>query len=170
MPKGGTIELSAENMALNKTQSLGKGLPLTAGNYIRVAVTDHGSGIPKEHLEKIFDPFFTTKINAHGLGVPTAFSIARQHGGHLSVESKAGSGSAFYLYLPASAPKQDKKEAIQAAGKARILVMDDEVGVRAIAGRMLKHIGYEDVEFAEDGVEAIKLYNCLLYTSPSPRD
>ena len=158
MPKGGTIELSAENMALNKTQSLGKGLPLTAGNYIRVAVTDHGSGIPKEHLEKIFDPFFSTKINAHGLGVPTSFTIARQHGGHLSVQSKVGAGSTFYFYLPASAQKQDKKKAIKADGKARILVMDDEKGVREIAGRMLKHLGYPDVEFAGDGAEAIKLY------------
>jgi PAS domain S-box-containing protein len=162
MPAGGTIELLAENIALNKTPDPGKRMPIKAGDYIRVAVTDHGSGIPKEHLEKIFDPFFTTKINAIGLGVATAFSIARQHGGHLSVESEVGSGSTFYLYLPASAPKQDKKKAIKATGKARILVMDDEQGVREIAGRMLKHIGYEDVEFAEDGAEAIKLYKAAM--------
>ncbi len=158
MPAGGTIELSAENIAINKTQRLGKGLPIIAGDYVRVAITDHGSGIPKEHLEKIFDPFFTTKINAIGLGVATAFSIARQHGGHLSVESKVGSGSTFYLYLPASAPKQAIKDQVKPAVKARILVMDDEQGVREVAGRMLKHIGYEDVECAADGAEAIKLY------------
>jgi len=162
MPKGGTIEVRAENMALNKTQDPGKGMPLRAGDYIRIAVTDHGSGIPQEHLEKIFDPFFTTKINAHGLGVPTSFSIARQHGGHLSVESEVGSGSTFYLYLPASAPKQAEKKAVKAAGKARILVMDDEVGVRVIAGRVLKHIGYDDVEFAGEGAEAIELYKASM--------
>jgi PAS domain S-box-containing protein len=162
MPAGGTIELRAENIALNKTQGPGKGMPVKAGDYIRVAITDHGTGIPKEHLEKIFDPFFSTKINAIGLGVPTSFSIARQHGGHLSVESEVGSGSTFYLYLPASAPKQAKKEAIKAAGKARILVMDDEQGVREVAGRMLTHIGYEDVEYAADGAAAIKLYKSAM--------
>jgi DNA-binding NtrC family response regulator len=78
------------------------------------------------------------------------------------VESEVGSGSTFYLYLPASAPKQAKKKAIKAAGKSRILVMDDEQGVREIAGRMLKHIGYADVEFAEHGAEAIKLYKTAM--------
>ena len=166
MPTGGTIELLAENMALSKTQSLGRGLPINAGDYIRITVTDHGSGIPADHLEKIFDPFFTTKQKGSGLGLATSFSIARRHGGHLSVESKVGSGSTFYLYLPASlktvTPEQAKKEQVKPAGKARILVMDDEEEIREIAGRMLKHIGYQDVEFAIDGAEAIKLYKAAM--------
>jgi PAS domain S-box-containing protein len=166
MHAGGTVELTAENMALSKTQSLGKGLPLEKGNYIRITVTDHGTGIPADHLEKIFDPFFTTKKAGTGLGLATSFSIARNHGGHISVESVVGDGSTFYLYLPAStqtsAPKQDKKAAVKASGKTRILVMDDEQWIRDIAGRMLKHIGYEDVEFAEDGAEAIKLYKAAM--------
>jgi PAS domain S-box-containing protein len=169
MPGGGAIKLTAENLALSETQSLGRGLPLNSGDYVRISVTDHGSGIPAEHLEKIFDPFFTTKQKGSGLGLATSFSIARQHGGHLSVESEAGSGSTFYLYLPASTqkvtPKQDKrdkKEKIKPAGKARILVMDDEQGVREVAGRMLTHIGYQDVEFAADGAAAIKLYKAAM--------
>jgi CheY-like chemotaxis protein len=166
MPAGGTIELTAENMAINGTGSPGKGLPVIAGDYVRIAVADHGSGIPAENLEKIFDPFFTTKQKGNGLGLATSFSIARNHGGHISVESEPGAGSTFYLYLPAStqtaAPKQAKTAAKKSAGKARILVMDDEQGVREIAGRMLKHIGYEDVEFAEHGAEAIKLYKAAI--------
>ena len=166
MPAGGTIELRAENIALSETQKLGKELPLKAGKYIRITVADNGSGISKEHLEKIFDPFFTTKKTGTGLGLATSFSIARNHGGHLSVESVIGTGSTFYLYLPASlqksAPEQDKQGQIKPVGKARILVMDDEQGIREIAGRMLKHIGYEDVEFTEDGAEAIKLYKAAM--------
>jgi CheY-like chemotaxis protein len=166
MHAGGTIEILAENMALSETQSLGRGLPVIAGNYVRIAVADHGTGIPVENMEKIFDPFFSTKKKGSGLGLATSFSIARQHGGHISVESKVGSGSTFYLYLPASTQtataKQDKKEALKAVGKARILVMDDEPGVRDVAVRMLKHIGYEDVEFAEHGAEAIKMYKAAM--------
>ena len=166
MPSGGTIEVTAENMALDITQNIGSGLPLKEGDYIRIAVSDHGSGIDAEHLDKIFDPFFTTKQTGSGLGLATAFSIARNHGGHLSVESKVGAGATFYLYLPASretaTPKQVKKEAGKPAGKARILVMDDEQGVREIAGRMLQHLGYQDVEFATDGADAIKLYKAAM--------
>ncbi len=166
MPTGGSIELRAENIALSETRSLGRGLPIKAGNYIRIAVADHGSGIPAEHLARIFDPYFTTKQKGSGLGLATSFSIARNHGGHLSVESELGAGSTFYLYLPASmqtsSPKQAKKEQVKPAGQARILVMDDEEDIREVAGRMLKHIGYEDIEFATDGAEAIKLYKAAM--------
>jgi PAS domain S-box-containing protein len=166
MPAGGSIEINAENIALSKTQSLGRGLPLKEGDYVRIAITDHGIGIPEDHLEKIFDPFFTTKQKGNGMGLAISFSIARQHGGHISVESELGTGSSFYLYLPASTetvtPEHAEKKAIKPAGKARILVMDDEKGVREIAGRLLKHIGYKDIEFAEDGAEAIKLYKAAM--------
>lgn len=166
MPAGGTMELSAENMTISEQQSLGKGLPLTAGNYVRIAVADHGSGIPAGNLGKIFEPFFTTRQNASGMGLATAFSIVRQHGGHLSVESKEGAGSTFYVYLPASvatpAMKRNIKGVAGQTGKARILMMDDEKTVRDIAGRMLKHIGYINVEFAADGVEAVNLYKAAM--------
>ncbi|MGD0854803.1 MAG: PAS domain S-box protein [Dehalococcoidia bacterium] len=166
MPTGGTIELKAENIALTEKQSLGRGLPLKEGNYIRIAITDHGSGIPANHLDRIFDPFFTTKQKGSGLGLATSFSIARNHGGHLSVESVLGSGSTFYFYLPASVatytPQQDRKEQIKHSGKASILVMDDEEEVRKIAGRLLKHIGYEDIEFTTDGAETVKLYKAAM--------
>jgi PAS domain S-box-containing protein len=166
LPTGGAIELIAQNMALSETLSLGRGLPLDAGNYIRISVADHGSGIPAENMEKIFDPFFTTKNKGSGLGLATSFSIARRHSGHLSVESELGVGSTFYLYLPASTQKattkQDTKKATKPVGKGRILVMDDEKGVREVAGRMLKHIGYDDVEFAADGAGAVRQYKAAM--------
>jgi len=166
MPAGETIEILAKNMALIETQNLGRRLPIKEGDYIRISVADHGGGIPAGHLDKIFDPFFVTGQQGSGLGLATAFSIARQHGGHLSVESKTGSGSTFYLYLPAftqtNAPRQAKKRAMKATGKARILVMDDEKAVRTVAGRMLKHLGYDDVEFAADGAEAVRMYKAAM--------
>ena len=166
MPTGGNIEISTENIALSETQSLGRGLPLKSGDYVRIAVTDHGTGIPADHLEKIFDPFFSTKQKGSGLGLATSFSIAHQHGGYISVESAPGAGSTFYLYLPASsetaAPEEERKEVMKPAGYARILVMDDEQGVRDIAGRLLQHIGYQDVAFAADGAGAIKLYKASM--------
>jgi two-component system cell cycle sensor histidine kinase/response regulator CckA len=166
MPGGGSIELSAENLSLSAVQGSGEGLPIKEGNYIRVAVTDHGNGISAENIDKIFDPFFSTKQDGSGLGLATSFSIARQHSGHISVDSRLGSGSTFCLYLPASTetvcPKQDTKDVMIPVGKARILVMDDEEGVREVAGRMLKHMGYKDVEFAVDGAEVVKLYKAAM--------
>jgi two-component system, cell cycle sensor histidine kinase and response regulator CckA len=167
MPSGGSIELTAENFILSEKQRIGSGLPLLEGSYVRVIVADHGSGISAEQVEKIFDPFFTTKKAGSGLGLATSFSIARNHGGHLSVESELGSGSTFYLYLPASLQKSAPQPAGKAVskavkGKARILVMDDEQGVREIAGRMLTHLGYANIEFAADGAEAIKLYQAAV--------
>jgi PAS domain S-box-containing protein len=166
MPRGGTVEISGENMVLNQARSRDKGLPLKEGRYIRITVSDHGSGIPKENLSRIFDPFFSTKKSGNGLGLATSFSIARNHGGHISVESQPGSGSTFFLYLPASMElsisRKDRREQVKPAIKARILVMDDEQVVREVSGRMLNHIGYKDIEFATDGAEAIGRYKAAM--------
>jgi CheY-like chemotaxis protein len=161
MLTGGIMEIRAENMTLTKKQQLGRSLPLKQGDYVRITVADHGIGIPSQYIDNIFDPYFTTKQTGSGLGLSTSYSILRKHDGHISVESKANVGSTFYVYLPASKKKvkaikkDDKKEL--PVGEVRILVMDDEDMVRDVAGRMLKHIGYDNVEFAADGEEAIKL-------------
>ncbi len=163
MPAGGTIEIEARNITLNARQNLGKTLPLKEGNYIRIAITDHGTGIPQELLQKIFDPYFTTKRKGSGLGLATSNSIVHNHGGHISVKSELGAGSTFYVYLPAAkknaSPKKVKKKESTPVGKNKILVMDDEDTVRKVAGRMLKRIGCKNIEFAIDGAEAIRLYS-----------
>jgi PAS domain S-box-containing protein len=157
MPDGGTISISAENLTLAE-----KGIPLAlpAGDYIVLAVSDTGPGIPADNFQKIFDPYFTTKRNRSGLGLATSYSVIGRHGGRITVESALGSGSTFHLYLPAckdAACMKQAEETPAVRGSGRVLIMDDEEMIRDVAGKILSRIGYE-VESARDGAEAIELY------------
>ena len=117
-------------------------------------------GIPAEHLEKVFEPYFTTKEMGDGLGLTTSYSIIKQHHGHIMVESPAGQGATFQVYLPASdrqAAEPPKPELRPRPGKGKILIMDDESIARQTLGQMLLTMGYE-VELSEDGLRAIDLY------------
>lgn len=156
MPEGGIIKVRAENMTVAARQYP----PLKDGRYVKISIEDQGVGIPKENLQKIFDPFFTTKQDGSGLGLATTYSIIKNHGGYITVESDLGAGTTFHIYLQASHKRIPKKKAAEEkplVGKGRILLMDDEEMVRNVAGKMLGHIGYE-VEFAGDGDKAIELY------------
>jgi CheY-like chemotaxis protein len=168
MPKGGTITITAENIVLTGRQSLGRTLPLDDGDYIRIMVADRGTGIPAEHLDRVFDPYFTTKQTGSGLGLAICYSIIRNHGGHISVESKTGEGTTFYVYLPATHEQAaaDPKAAVQTQvpARSRLLIMDDEGSVCDIMGRLLDHLGYKDVAFAPDGHKAFELYRAALKT------
>jgi signal transduction histidine kinase/ligand-binding sensor domain-containing protein len=163
------------NLLLNAKQATGEGgkvlvrgrnhesAPenLPPGRYVEIGIEDYGCGIPEEHLGKIFDPYFSTKETGSGLGLATAYSIVKRHGGRLVVESTEGTGSTFKIFLRAT-EKRPAEEKIEApAGTAvhtgRILVMDDEEAVRSIIGAMLRNIGYA-VEFAADGDSALEIY------------
>lgn len=115
MPGGGVIELDAENITIGKEQAQYLYPKLRDGNYVRISVTDQGGNVTAEQMEHIFDPFFSAGREGSGLGLAISFSIARQHGGHLSAESQPGSGSTFHLYLPAAVetanPGKDEKRA-----------------------------------------------------------
>jgi CheY-like chemotaxis protein/anti-sigma regulatory factor (Ser/Thr protein kinase) len=154
MPEGGIITVHADNAIL------GAGGPVQAGKYVKIVFEDQGTGISEEHIQKIFAPYFTTKEKGRGLGLAVVYSIIKNHGGHITVESRLGAGTTFTLYLPASdKPIAEEKghEEEPIVGKGRILLMDDEDVVRDIAGEILKEIGYE-VEIAKDGREALELY------------
>ena len=133
---------------------------LPRGRFVRITVRDSGCGIPRENLQRMFDPYFTTKPGGSGLGLAVTYSIVKQHGGHIRVDSEVGKGTTFSVYLPASgralSPPEGAAQAPQ-AGNGRVLVMDDERMVREIAAAMLQELGYE-VESAADGVAAIALY------------
>jgi PAS domain S-box-containing protein len=163
MPKGGTITISAKNVSVTGRDSL----PLKEGTYVKLRIEDHGIGIPQENLQKIFDPYFTTKpketARGMGLGLAICYSIVRNHNGCITVESKQGLGSTFFVYLPAvpgiALSSETKTNECTARG-GRILVMDDEEDVLHATGVVLKYLGYE-VEYTKDGGEAIALYKAM---------
>jgi PAS domain S-box-containing protein len=168
MPDGGVVTVRAENVTVTPSYRL----PLQPGRYVRVMVEDQGCGIPIEHLSKIFDPFFTTKKNGTGFGLATAYSIMKNHGGYLSVESHVGVGTRFYLFLPAMEGRPDadadadakagaeaerRSETRLYAGKGRILVMDDDGSVRDVYVRLLSYLGYAPT-VVSSGEEALEVY------------
>lgn len=156
MPTGGTIHIQAENLELGEPNDLS----LLAGKYVKISIRDQGLGIPAEYISKIFDPYFTTKQKGSGLGLATAYSIIKNHDGHIMVTSSLGEGTTFHIYLPASTQtiqRQPEADRQWLAGKGKILVMDDEAIVREVLGKMLVNLGYE-ARFAQDGAEAIQLF------------
>ena len=156
MPEGGTVTVSAENVTLKASGRL----PLEEGKYVKFSIRDKGLGIPKENLNKIFDPYFSTKEHGSGLGLATAYSVIKRHGGYIAVNSTPGAGSEFQIYLPATfekAPERAVETPEDLEHRAKILVMDDDKMVRDVARRMLEQIGCV-VEVAGDGAEALKIY------------
>ncbi|MCK5192966.1 MAG: response regulator, partial [Desulfobulbaceae bacterium] len=167
MPDGGIIKVSCENFVKKKTDAL----PIADGNYIKLIISDTGSGVPFRLLSKIFDPYFTTKKEGSGLGLAVCYSIINKHDGHISVESIEGEGTSFTIYLPALeeiVPSQQVNHAPVLSGKGKILVMDDDEMVRNMAQRMLSTMGYE-VFLVSDGSEAIDSYQNAM-DSDSPFD
>jgi PAS domain S-box-containing protein len=140
MPDGGDIRVSARNVA--------------AG--VQVEIADTGPGIAQEHLAHVFDPFFTTKTTGTGLGLATAWSIVRRHGGSLEIATSSSAGTTFRFVLPA-APIAAEGEAVAAPkprGHGRALVMDDDASVREVLTLALRALGYT-VEAVSRGEEAI---------------
>ena len=154
MPDGGRLTISAENVTVGTGQRLGE---LSSGDYVRVTVTDSGSGMSGEVLTHIFEPFFTTK-GAHGvgLGLATCYGIVRQSGGDILVESTPGAGSRFHVYLPraaTTAEPEPEEKAQDARGSETVLVVEDDAHVRSVAVRILSELGYHILE-AGDAREA----------------
>ena len=161
MPEGGTLRI----VAANERIAPGAHATLAEGDYVRISVTDTGPGIAPEHISKIFDPYFTTKLQGHGLGLATVFSIIRRHQGHIEVSSPPGRGATFTFWLPAV-------RVIQPAGRppaafagvphgGRVLFMDDEEPIRAMAKKLMLRMGLE-FEAAADGKAAIDLYTAAM--------
>jgi PAS domain S-box-containing protein len=163
MPRGGILRIAAENVMLDEDHAK-LNIDAKPGGYVCFSVSDTGTGIPPETMDRMFDPFFTTKPpgKGTGLGLPTALAIIRSHGGFISVETEKENGTTFRVYLPA----QGKSGASEAQGADRrapsghgelILVVDDEPSIREITRGMLESKGYS-VLTACNGSEAVGLY------------
>jgi len=160
MPGGGDIFLETENVLLDEMQAAP--LDLSAGKYVRIAVSDTGKGMDAETLERIYEPFFTTKGTGKsaGLGLPAAYGIIRGHGGAIDVASEPGLGTTFRIYLPVAEKtvieeKGARTEAVK--GKETILIVDDEAIILEVTQGMLRSMGYQ-VFCAGSGREALDIY------------
>jgi signal transduction histidine kinase len=158
MPDGGTVTIESGNAAFDGASVPGRA-DVTAGSYVFLAVSDTGIGIDSATREQIFEPFFTTKAigKGTGLGLATTHGIVHQAGGHISVESEPGVGSAFRLYFPRDDGAIGERTLLASAkivGAGRVLVAEDDPAVRDITTRFLERAGY-DVRAVADGVEAL---------------
>lgn len=159
MPGGGSLNLSASNRVLSAADRA-HWQDVPPGRYVLIEVSDTGTGIPPEVLDRIFEPFFSTKPAAvgTGLGLSTTLGIVRGHGGAITVASEPGRGTCFRLLLPAADTAQTaaKPAAAACAGANRtILVVEDEAYIRQILVAMLGRMGFRTVE-AEDGNSALQ--------------
>ncbi|MCP5104600.1 MAG: response regulator, partial [bacterium] len=156
MPEGGIVQITAENLSLGQSSETVR----KDGKYVKICVKDNGIGIPAENLQKIFDPYFTTREKGSGLGLASSYSIVLKHHGYINVESKVGEGTVFCVYLPALGKKtavaKEREDAVFKGG-GRVLVIDDEEMLLAIAGDMLHFLGYES-EVAFSGGQALEMY------------
>ncbi len=158
--KGGEVTIEAANVTLDDAYAK-QHEDVTPGDYIKIAVSDTGTGMSPDILAKAVEPFFTTKEvgEGSGLGLSMVFGFVKQSGGHIMIFSEEGHGSTIKLYLPRSLDdesqdetRDDMPEIIQ--GSERILVVEDDQNVRKVPVTILRDQGYEVVE-AGDGKEAI---------------
>ncbi|MBN8968715.1 MAG: PAS domain-containing protein [Rhizobiales bacterium] len=173
MPDGGKLTVKTGNVSAADIARLQyKGMP--AADYVRIDVTDTGTGIPPEIVDKIFEPFFSTKEvgKGTGLGLSTVYGIVKQTGGFVYVDSAAGNGTAFSIFLPRhvrekeaaaevpvtpdAPPLAGKPKVPDLTGQGTILLVEDEDGLRSLNARGLRSRGYTVIE-ASNGIEALEL-------------
>ena len=166
MPEGGKLTIETQN-ALLDDRYVGREPGVAAGQYVLLAVTDTGGGMPPEVIEKAFDPFFTTKAvgKGTGLGLSQVYGFVKQSGGHIKVYSEVGQGTTIKIYLPRHMDGRVQGEAISAgqeidsgAQQELILVVDDELIVRQFSVDALLELGYRVLE-ADGAVAALAILN-----------
>lgn len=161
MPEGGRFQVATTN--LRHDGGSVEHPDLRSGEYVVLEVRDDGVGMDDATRQHIFDPFFTTKAPGRGtgLGLATCYSIVKQAGGHIEVDSEPGSGTCFRLYFPrteaAAMDAPPPRQAKVTGGQETILVVEDESAVRGVTVRALERFGYRVLE-ACNGCDAVEKF------------
>jgi len=162
MPDGGKLTIETANTVLDSYYCENH-VGFVPGDYVRLTVSDNGTGMEKEILQHIFEPFFTTKEagKGTGLGLATVYGIVRQNEGFINVYSEPGYGSTFSIYLPrtteATEVKEEEEDEPEFSGKGNILLVEDDDMVLQIAKGMLESMGFT-VTAVNRPIEAIAIY------------
>jgi CheY-like chemotaxis protein len=166
MPGGGKLALETNNVFLDENYA-GMHSEVTPGNYVLVAVSDTGTGIPAALVERVFDPFFTTKEvgKGTGLGLSMVFGFVKQSGGHIKIYSEEGHGTSVKMYLPrATGLNQTAAEALISAtiegGDEVVLVVEDDSLVRRYVMTQIASLGYTTLE-ASNASEALQIVDAV---------
>ena len=163
MPEGGALAIETANVTINEdAAAMERHEELSTGQYVRLSVSDTGTGMAPEVLQRAFEPFFTTKGPGRGtgLGLATIYGFAKQSSGHLTIDSEPARGTTVCLYLPKAetAAEVARAPGVAAAtsleGAATILVVEDNAGVRVLAVERLEKFGFNALSCAS-GAEAI---------------
>ncbi len=163
MPDGGRLTITTANVAVDAAFA-GREPGISLGQYVVVAVTDTGTGMPSDVIARAFDPFFTTKPigQGTGLGLSMIYGFAKQSDGHIRIESEVGRGTTVRIFLPRfrgrDAPSEPTSEGVApvlGAGEA-VLVVEDDVTVRSLVLEVLNELGYLAIE-AADGPAGLRV-------------
>lgn len=164
MPDGGVITIDGENVDIDE-QYATMSPDAKPGRYVRISVTDEGTGMSPDVLARIYEPFFTTKPvgKGTGLGIPTSLGIMRAHGGFMSVYSDVGKGSTFRLYFPADTEVSATVAAAPAVvgvphgHEETLLLVEDDASVRTVMAATLQAYGYRVLQ-AGNGAQALERF------------
>ncbi len=155
MPDGGTLTIESGNVRL-EADAAARVVGAKPGDYVVVSVTDSGSGMPREVLERAFEPFYTTKDTGKGtgLGLSMVDGFVRQSGGYVTIDSEVGRGTTVRIYLPRApdqgvGPGPAETRPVLERGHETILVVEDNDEMREVAARMLGHLGYTVLSAAD---------------------
>jgi len=164
MPDGGKLTLETRNVVLDENYARLTS-EVTAGNYIMIAVSDTGKGIPGSLLDKVFEPFFTTKDvgKGSGLGLSMVYGFVKQSNGHIKIYSEEGHGTTVKLYLPQAADVTDARPADAGSsgierGDESILIVEDDALVREYVVTQIRSLGYATLA-ASNATEALAIIN-----------
>src|SRR5260370_861290 len=154
MPDGGKLTLESSNVYLDEAYA-SMHSEVTVGNYVMIAVSDSGTGIPAAMLERVFEPFFTTKEvgKGTGLGLSMVFGFIKQSGGHITIYSEEGHGTSIKMYLPRATGLSQTAAVVRMSasikgGNEAVLVVEDDAMVRKYVITQIESLGYTTFEAA----------------------